>query len=413
MIRTSLRFALAAGLIGAAPLTAKDDAPKLSDKFRAAAMPLQTTLGNDKGKELDAAAGATLKQQLAAVVGAASTPDDKFYAGQFSIQAGTDLKDEALQAQGIHLMLDSGKSSADQIGKLHYYLASFAYKANDNATATAELKTAIADGYTTGDAYTMLAETQFSTNQNADGLATLEKAIVAQKASGQPVPEDWYRRGLSVAYKAKMPLETATFGGALASSYPTAINWQTAIETVRGAATLTPGEELDLMRLMARTNSFQETNEYLIALVDADAHRLPGEANSIIKAGLAAGKLRPGIDSVADAQAAINQHMAADQASLPHAYEQAKGPSATTAYILGAADAFLSYGEAAKAAELYALALTKPGVNADLANTRLGIALSDSGDQAGAQAAFAKVTGVRAPIAKLWIAYAQSKSVAK
>ena len=201
----------------------------------------------------------------------------------------------------------------------------------------------------------------------------------------------------------------AQFGGELAAAYPTTENWAAAIDTLRVTAKYTPSEELDIMRLMGRTNSYAETNDYLIYLDDADAHRLPGEAKQIIDAGMAAGKLKPGIESVADAQNTIRTHLEADKASLPHADAEAHGAAATANYIVGTADAHLGYGEPAKAVELYQLALSKPGANADLINTRLGIALCDSGDHAGALAAFAKVTGVRAPIAKLWSAYSASK----
>ena len=67
-------------------------------------------------------------------------------------------------------------------------------------------------------------------------------------------------------------------------------------------------------------------------------------------------------------------------------------------------------GEAAKAADLYQIALGKPGVDTAQVLTRLGIAQVDSGNYAGAQATFAKVSGARKPIAELWSAYAAQKA---
>ena len=52
----------------------------------------------------------------------------------------------------------------------------------------------------------------------------------------------------------------------------------------------------------------------------------------------------------------------------------------------------------------------KPGVDQNRVLTRLGIAQIDQGKAAEAQATFAKVQGARAPVAKLWSAYAASKS---
>jgi hypothetical protein len=59
---------------------------------------------------------------------------------------------------------------------------------------------------------------------------------------------------------------------------------------------------------------------------------------------------------------------------------------------------------------MYQIALGKPGVDTARILTRLGIAQADTGRYAEAQATFAKVDGVRKPIAALWSAYAASKA---
>ena len=58
-----------------------------------------------------------------------------------------------------------------------------------------------------------------------------------------------------------------------------------------------------------------------------------------------------------------------------------------------------------KAAGVYRTALAKPGVDKDVANLHLGMALARSGDKAGATAAFNAVGGSRAEIAKYWLLY--------
>ena len=87
----------------------------------------------------------------------------------------------------------------------------------------------------------------------------------------------------------------------------------------------------------------------------------------------------------------------------------ARKASATEATVTGAADALLSYGEPANAEELYTIALGKPGADMPRVLTRLGIAQVDQGKYAAAQETFAKVTGKRQPIARLWSSYAASK----
>jgi hypothetical protein len=58
---------------------------------------------------------------------------------------------------------------------------------------------------------------------------------------------------------------------------------------------------------------------------------------------------------------------------------------------------------------MFRAAQGKSGVDAELANLRLGMALAASGDKAGATAALAKVTGPRAGIAKYWQAYVNQR----
>jgi len=65
-------------------------------------------------------------------------------------------------------------------------------------------------------------------------------------------------------------------------------------------------------------------------------------------------------------------------------------------------DAYYGYGEYGPAAELYRAALDK-GMDAGVANIRLGAALAMAGQRAPAEAAFRAVTGPRAELAQLWL----------
>ena len=68
------------------------------------------------------------------------------------------------------------------------------------------------------------------------------------------------------------------------------------------------------------------------------------------------------------------------------------------------ADAYLAYGQDAKAIALYKTALTKGGVDVDAVNTRMGIAMVRSGDKVGARTAFMAVKGAaRTEIAAFWM----------
>ena len=93
--------------------------------------------------------------------------------------------------------------------------------------------------------------------------------------------------------------------------------------------------------------------------------------------------------------------MAGDKAGLAGAEAKARA-AATGQPAAGAAEAYLSYDEWQKAADLYAVALQKGGVDVPTVETRLGIALAYVGQKDQAKAAFAKVTGPRAPLVAYW-----------
>jgi tetratricopeptide (TPR) repeat protein len=110
--------------------------------------------------------------------------------------------------------------------------------------------------------------------------------------------------------------------------------------------------------------------------------------------------------AVSDVLNAANSSVDADKRDLPNLEKEAMAASASTKFATNAADAFLSYEQYEKAEALYQNALGRPGVDAALANMRLGIAQLSLGKLEDAKASFAKVTGQRRPVAALWTVYA-------
>lgn len=418
--RAAMAVALTLGVAGgalavAAPAVAKDAAPKekapeYSPAFRKAAGPIQNALIAAQKTKPDAAGIAALKAQIEALVGVSVTPDDKFFAGQFAFQASQIDKDAVLQRKGLQTMVDSGRLKGLELGRYQYFLGVSAYQVKDYAAAQASFAAAVATGYTENDVQMMLAESQFSSGQNDAGYASLMKAIQIRNASTTPTPQDWYARGLGVAYKAKQYDKALEFSNAMVGAYPTKDNWGDTINIARMAGRFQAQETLDLMRLMGRTNSFRDTSDYAEYLQAADARRSPGEVLKVLQAGTDAGKLNAADVFVTENKAQATARLAADKAGLPALDRDAHAPTASAATIIAAADAFLSYDDFAKAEGLYQIALTKGGIDADRALTRLGIAQVDQGKFADAQATFAKVGGVRKPIAQLWSTYAAQKA---
>ena len=414
--RSALGIALAAGVVAggtlvASPALAKkaESAPKLkpSKGFVAIAGPLQKALAELAPD--DPAAVAAIRTQLDQAFAAVEVEDDRYYAGTFAVNLGGKLKEPALQRRGIKAMLESGKSGADE-PRYNSIAGQLAYQAGDYAEAQAYLQRAIDGGFAEDNVQALLAEAFIANNQPEKGLAMLESAILAGRTSGTLAPESWYRRGLASAYKANSIAHAAKFGQMFIEDYPASANVGMAATIVRELGNFGSQETLDLMRLMGRSNSYAEQRDYVEYIQAADPRRLPGEVLDVLNAGLAAGKLKASDPFVSDAKSQVNERIAGDKASLPAYVKDARKPGASEATVTGAADALLSYGDPGPAEELYQIALGKPGVDTQRVLTRLGIAQVDQGKYAAAQETFAKVTGMRAPIAKLWTGYAKSKA---
>lgn len=418
--RTALAAALALGVtlggaIIAPGMAHAAKAPKppkvnLSKGFMAAALPAQTAVNAVVAG--DAASEAAAKAAVDAAVAAITSDDDKYTAGTLLLNLGSKAKKPEYQRQGIHMMLESGKYDAVQAPQLFAAAGEFAYRAKDYPLAERYLTTAVDLNKTDASLKVLLGETYIGNNQVAKGMEMLKAAIQGSKAAGTIAPELWYMRALNSSYKAKQINDAADFGAMLIQDHRKSSNVGASVEVVRSLGNYGGQDTLDLMRLMGHSNSYIQTRDYVEYIEAADPRRLPGETLEVIAAGVASGKLRAGDAFVADMKAQASGRLAADKASLASYEADARKPTATQTTISGAADALLSYHKPAQAEELYKLALTKPGVDANRALTRLGIAQFEQGKYAEAQAAFAKVTGPRNPIAKLWAGYAASKASA-
>lgn len=413
--RAALAAALSLGLATGGALVAPQAAMaqkapklKLSKGFIAAAQPAQTAVNAVVAG--DAASETVAKAAVDAAIAAATGPDDKFTAGSLLLNLGSKAKKPDLQRQGLTIMLDSGKADPATLPQLYAAAGQLAYQAKDYANAERYLQAAIDAGNTDASLKVMLGETYISNNQAAKGMAVLKSAIEGSKTSGQVAPESWYRRGLASAFRAKAVNEAAEFGSMMIKDHPTSANIGIAATIVRELANYGAQENLDLMRLMGRSNGYAETRDYIEYIQAADPRRLPGETLDVINAGIAAGKLRAADVFISDAKTQATGRLAADKASLAGYEADARKPAASETTISGAADTLLSYGKAAAAEDLYKVALAKPGVDANRTLTRLGIAQFDQGKYADAQASFAKVTGPRMPLARLWAGYAASKA---
>jgi hypothetical protein len=429
MIRTSSRLrgslltrvaviaALTMGVV-ATPALAADKQKAASGAqytpgFLAVASPLQTQVEAARKNNNPPADVAALVAKVDPLIAAVKSPDDKMGAGGLVVAIGLAAKDTTLQRKGVLLELDSGKAAPDLVGKLHVYAAQFAYDAKDYADTRAQVQAAEAAGQKDIQLEVLSADTWFQEKKLPEGMAALKAVIEHARAGGIKTDESWYRRGLGASEDTQNGDYGAYFASGLVTDFGTPQNWALGIAVVRDTHKYNLAETLDAMRLQARVGALSTERDYLDYIEAADPIRNPEEVKNTADAGVAAGKLKAAAPFVADAIRISTGRLDKDKAALPDLDKLAHGAAAKTTLIANTGDAYLGFNQPAKAAELYKLALTKPDVDKPTINTRLGIALYDAGDYAGAKAAFTAVDGPRAAIAQLWLVQVANKAGGK
>jgi len=409
--KAAMATALALGsiaMLGAPAIAAKKEKPpkapemKLGKEVRAALGAAQTA--NNAGDF------ATSKAKLAEADSFAKEPEERYWISQIRLELGTKAKDQAIQAEGVKGAIASGMLPATELPRFNFFAGKFAYDAKDYVGAKAALSESERLGYQDPNLYLLLAEANFKTNGVAPGLAYIEKAIKAEQAAGRTVPQDWYARAASVAYSAKSSADTIKWTRLLVKAYPTTDNWRSALIIYRDSTNPDNQMMLDLMRLMRLTKSLAGEKDYYEYADAAFSRGIYGEAKSVIDEGKAGGALNASNQAINDIYAQASAKIAADRKELAAAEKEA-GTSNNFKIASGTADAFMGYGEDARAVPLYRIALAKGAPDKDTINTRIGIALVRSGDIAGARTAFAAVNpgGPRGPLISYWTLYLDQK----
>ena len=157
---------------------------------------------------------------------------------------------------------------------------------------------------------------------------------------------------------------------------------------------------------MQATGSLATPGDYELYAASAADQSNYNEAQAIVDAGLNAKVLDPANATVREILANLKTKNKATVADLETAEKTAQNPKA----YIRIGDSYSAMGQFAKAAEVYRKAIGKPGVDQNVANLHLGMALARAGDKSGAAAALNAVTGPNADIAKFWLTYVNRKA---
>ena len=363
---------------------------------------------------------ATAEPALAQIDAAAKTDDDKYIGAALRY----DLEQQKLAAQQaanpnaplnetvlagpLDVLIANPSTPADMRGRYTYRRGALAFNGKQYPVAVQYFQKAKALGYANEDLDLQIVKAKMESGDVKSGLADLDASVTASAASGKKAPEDYYRYAISKANGAKLKPETFAWLQKYAVAYPSPKTWRDVIVTFglqqNGVVTLDETQKIDMFRLMRQTKSLADQNDYLEYADSVNRRGLPSEAQAVLKEGMASGKI-PASNTMA--KTLLTDTATAIRNDGPLAgLEKKATTNADGKLAAGTADAYLGQDNYAKAIELYKVALSKGGVNADDVNLHLGIAQVKSGDKAGAAASFAAVkTTPRMEQAQLWTAW--------
>ena len=416
-VALALTLALTGGAMTAPAFAAKKEKKEEGQKLNVSPDVLKALQTAQAASEKQDFAGA--KAALAEADSKAQSPDDKYQIGAIKLNTSIASKDAALQGEALNQMLDSGKTPPEQAGQFNAISADQALGAKNYDVAIARGQAALAAGYKSEAVNPTIAQAYFgkagtanpsaepARGLNQQGLAALKAAADAMKASGQQVPAQWYQIGVSRAAGANLP-EVTEWAKLAYQAQPSGENLRTLIRLFQRAnPNISNRENLDVLRLMNVSGGLVVAADFIEYAEMASKTGIYGEVKGAIDAGRSKGVLNA--TQGADLYQTAVPKIAGDKGSLGSA--EADAQKAANGKIAAAtADAYMGYGDYAKAASMFELAKQKGGVDADEVNTRLGIAKTLGGDNASAKAAFTSVqAGPRKQIAELWLAYLGTK----
>jgi tetratricopeptide (TPR) repeat protein len=405
-----LGFALGAALVlggtalgqaGPASAQAAPAAVTLGKSERAALLAFRTAL---EMRDYQAATAAMNQAQSAARSGYA-----RYLASALQLRLAIETGAVGLQTTAIDSMIESGAAPASELPQLYRNQAALLQQAGKYDRAEAAFTRYLQLVPSDADAVLQLARIKADRKKQADALALMDQAIDARKAAQQPVPESWYRRALNLAVQHQMIPQALRLSRQLVTAYPTPVNWRDAVQIYRDVARPDQESSIDAWRLMRSVKALAGERDYLQFAQTLNTAGLAGETKAVLDEGVAARMVDPAEAGFKELLAASGKKAVADRTGQA-TRQTAALAAATGADALKAGDMAFGQGSFARAAELYRAAIAKGSVDANVANTRLGIALARAGQRLEAEAAFRAVTGPRSELANLWLVWLQPRA---
>jgi hypothetical protein len=356
MTRLLRTLALALPLLASAPAAWPQAAP--ADTVRAEMAPLleqaQKLLAD--GKPADALAPLAQAQALAN-----RSAFENFIIDQLQGQAAARAGQDTLALDAFDRALAANRFKPEDLYPVQRLQMQLAYRAKlwprtvGYARAVLKLPALPDDARLT--AQQLLGQALYLGGQHAEAATEVAAHLDALAAAGRKPGEDQIKLLASTQLQLKNEAGYAAALERMVVHHPSPAYWADLISRHAKAAAPTPRLRLELLRLGRATGAFTDSDALLEAADIAQQLGLPGETRQVLKAGLDAGKFKPGADTSAAQQQLQRATAAAARDSAP-----ADTAGLAPAALFGLGHALALDGQADRGLPLMDQALAKGGL---------------------------------------------------
>jgi tetratricopeptide (TPR) repeat protein len=242
------------------------------------------------------------------------------------------------------------------------------------------------------DIETLVIQSAYLSGDYPKTISLLNKSIADDKKAGKKPNEQTLVMLLDCQFKLKKTADVENTLEMLVSNYPKPSYWQNVFKYLGARRGGTDRTEFETFRLKQAVGAL-DSDDYVQMAEVAMALGVPGDARTILQQGTAAGLVGKGSNKAREDRLMnlANTQSSADEKDL---ISQEKQAAASAKGDLGAkiGEAYMSYGQYAKAIDLLQSSIKKGGIAApDLAQMHLGIAQLKAGKKADAIKSFKAV----------------------
>lgn len=397
---------IAGQMINAPAAIAAEKGKTLSPKMK----PLLDAVNLVKANKLDEALA---KAQEADKV-AGKSPYETLMVNQVLAAIYAQKKDFANAVKAMEAQVASGELSPEEAKKMQKQVATSYYQLK-NYPKTIEIASAyVKNDPNDTDMLVLIAQSQYLQKNFKGTVEGVQATLKAARATGKPVQEGWLRLQMSAEHEQGNDAGTAAALEQIIAIAPKEEDWKALIQYaekgMRNQGNSTKNA-LDMYFVKMQVGTLSTAQEYTDAAQLALQDGLPGAAKKIVDKGFATGVLGAGAtkDREVRLQTMANNQAASDEKTLAAGEAEARKAKSGDP-LVKAGEAYWSYGQYDKAADLINEGITKGATNPDDAKFRLGMVYISAGKKDQAQAAFKGINQQSIPgqLSRLWTLAANS-----